>query len=237
MPASPNRLRHGMGHPRLPSDATGPGTGVSSRTPTGTVSGSAPVKQQVIPVSVMDAFYQMLPSPNLQQISENISNRFSANDLNEGLVIGSIKTRPQQVYIYTNISFYALIPGSGLNSPSVTLTEHQLSGLVRFDLTIDNTSPMNLVAQAESPYNDPLFPRGSKLSGWQTLNNDFGSTRYGSAFALYARSQQVMSITMRAVQRNRFPRFVIDRVGFEMHGYVSSEGDFDEMWRRTVRTK
>jgi len=185
----------------------------------------------------MDAFYQMLPSPNLQQMSIKKENRFSANDLNDGLIIGSVTTRPQQVYIYTNITFHALIPGSGLNTPSITLTEHQLSGLILFDLTIDNTSPMNLGAQTESPYNDPLFPRGSEIAGWQTLNRDFGATRYGSAFALYARSQQVLNITMKAVQRNRFPRFVIDRIGFELHGYVSSEGDFDEVWRRTVGPK
>lgn len=234
MPASPNRLRHGMGHPRLPSDVTAPGKGASPRTPTGEPPAGAPKKPQVVPVSVMDAFYQMLPSPNIQQQALAKENRFAANDLNDGLIIGSIVTRPQQVYIWTNISFYALIPGSGMNTPSVSLSDHQLSGLIRFDLTIDNTSPMNLAAQTESPYNDPLFVRGNTISGWQTLNRDFGATRYGSAFALYARSQQVTNITMRAVQRNRMPRFVIDRIGFEMHGYVTPEGDFDQLWRRTV---
>lgn len=251
MPAHPNRLLHGMGHPRLPSQVTGPGAGASPRTPTGTPASSiastpgavatvtaqaAPVSQrrQIIPVSVMDAFYQMLPSPNIQQQSISKENKFAAQDLDDGLVIGSVTTRTNQVYIWTNIMFYALTPGAAMNAPPVQLTERQLSGLIRFDLTIDNTSPMNLIAASESPYTDPLFVTQGDLAGWQTLNRDFGSSRYGSAFALYARSQQVTNITMRAVQRGRYPRFVIDRVGFELHGYVASEGEFDTLWRKNV---
>jgi len=236
MPASPNRLLHGMGHPRLPSNAIVTPTGVVAKSSSGGAA-AASAAPNVVPVAVLDAFYQMLPSPNIQQQAISKENRFSANDLNDGLIIGTYTTRDQQVYIWTDVRFYALVPGIGMNSPPVSLTEYQLSGLIRFVFTINNVSPMNLIADTESPYTDPNFPLQGDLTGWQKLNNNFGSTRYGSAFALYARSQQVTTITMMAVQRNRFPRFSIDRIGFELHGYVAPEADFDSIWRKTIGVK
>lgn len=192
-------------------------------------------KGGVVPVSVIDAFFQMLPTPDIQQQAIMSEIPYIAIDTNEGLDIGLIATRPEQVYIWTDLTFYAMTPGDGMCSPPVHLDMHSLSGLLRFDLTIDNTSPMNLTANGATPYEDPAnFSNLGGQSGWQTLDRDFGSTRYGSAFALYARSQQVTKINMKAVQRERFPRFVIDRIGFEIHGYVASEGDFEEVWRRTI---
>ena len=189
---------------------------------------------QVIPVSIIDAFYQMLPTPDIQQQALQAEVLFNSADTNEGLVIGSIVTRPQQVYIWTDLTFYGMIPGDGMASPAGQLDMHQLSGLLRFELNIDNRNPMALTTANASPYIDPLFTNDGPKSGWATLDRKFGSTRYGSAFALYARSQQVTAITMMAVQRERFPRFVLDRIGFEIHGYVASEGDFDEVWRKTI---
>jgi len=238
MPRSPNRLLHGTGHPRLPSPAmvAGGGATPAQRTPTGIVQPSQPEtnRNRIIPVSVINAFFQMLPSPDIQQQAIARENTFAAVDLDEGLVVGTIVTRPQQVYIWTDVFYYAVIPGPGMASPPVQLTEYQLSGLVRFDLTIDDRNPMNLTANTASPYFDPLYPTQGNLSGWQVLNQNFGSTRYGSAFALYARSQQVTTITMKAVQRGRYPRFPITKVGVQIHGYVASEGNFDEVWRRTI---
>jgi len=193
-------------------------------------------RRQSVPVHLIDAFYQTLPSPDIQQqaiSSETNFNFFTVEQVN-GLVIGNIETRPQQVYIWTDLTFYALIPGDGMAAPPAQLDMHQLSGLLRFTLEIDNTDPMNLVSNPESPYVDPRWPSQGLKSGWSTLDRDFGSTRYGSAFALYARSGQRTRISMKAVQTNRPPRFVLDRIGYEIHGYVSSEADFDEVWRRTI---
>lgn len=246
MAKNPNRLLHGMGHPRLPSQAMVAGSGASptaKRTPTGlkkdgsgtTIGPSA--KRQTISVNIVDAFYQMLPSPDIQQIAIQSENRFEWFDVSvtDGLTIYQIATRPQQVYIWTDLTFYAMVPGDGMSSPPGQLDMHQLSGLLRFELEIDNTSPMRLTTYTESPYDDPNYPRpGGPQSGWATLDRDFGATRYGSAFALYARSQQVTRISMKAVQRTRPPRFVIQKIGFEIHGYVASEADFDEVWRKTI---
>jgi hypothetical protein len=193
-------------------------------------------RRQAIPVNVLDAFYQMLPAPDIQQqaiASENVFN-FSDVEGVDGLVVGDIETRSQQVYIWTDLTFYALIPGEGMASPPWQLDMHQLSGLLRFTLEIDNTDPMNLTSNSESPYVDPAYPSQGLQSGWGTLDRDFGSTRYGSAFALYARSGQRTRISMKAVQRDRPPRFALDRIGYEIHGYVASEADFDEIWRRTI---
>jgi hypothetical protein len=189
-----------------------------------------------MPVNVLDAFYQMLPSPDIQQQAISAENRFVFADVSgvDGQTVGNIVTRPQQVYIWTNLTFYALIPGEGMGSPPAQLEMHQLSGLLRFSVEIDNTDPMNLVGNPESPYNDPNYPSQGNQSGWSTLDQNFGSTRYGSAFALYARSGQRTRISMRTVQADRAPRFVLDRVGYEIHGYVASEADFDELWRRTI---
>lgn len=240
MARSPNRLGVGPGHPRLPSPAMVAGGGASppQRTPTGinpqTVGKAS--QSKIVPVTIIDAFFQMLPAPDIQQQAIQSENRFSFNDVQiaEGLTIGQIETRPQQVYIWTDLTFYALIPGEGMCSPPAQLDMHQLSGLLRFTLDIDNISPMNLVTQTESPYMDPLYPRQPFQSGWTTMDRDFGATRYGTAFALYARSGQLTRISMKAVQTSRPPRFVLDRIGFEIHGYVASEGDFDEVWRRTI---
>lgn len=234
MPKNPNRLVHGMGHSRLPSQAEVSGWGASpgQRTP---VAGQ-PVRQQAIPVNVLDAFYQMLPAPDIQQqaIAREVRFNFSDVEQVDGLVIGDIATRPQQVYIWTDLTFYALVPGEGMAAPPTQMDMHQLSGLLRFTLEIDNTDPMNLTTNPESPYDDPAFPLQGNQSGWGTLDRDFGSTRYGSAFALYARSGQRTRISMKAIQINRAPRFVLDRIGYEIHGYVCSEADFDEIWRRTI---
>jgi hypothetical protein len=246
MPRNPNRLRHGMGHSRLPSQAQvergAPTRTPTGRPPTGVGGGVNPnmmgqgARRQSIPVHIIDAFYQLLPNPDIQQqaISEETAFSFQQVEEVDGLTIGNIATRPQQVYIWTDLTFYALIPGEGITSPPTQLDMHQLSGLLKFTLEIDNTDPMNLVTNPESPYDDPLWPSQGLQSGWGTLDRDFGSTRYGSAFALYSRSGQRTRISMKAVQTNRPPRFVLHRIGYEIHGFVASEGDFDEVWRRTV---
>jgi hypothetical protein len=251
MPRNPNRLRHGMGHSRLPSQAQVAGEVSPRRTPTGIVKQPAPSpfgegidprmmgmrgRRQSIPVHVIDAFFQMLPTPGIQQqaiSSETRFNFFSVETV-DGLTIGEIPTRDQQVYIWTDLTFYALIPGEGMASPPSQLDMHQLSGLLKFTLEIDNIDPMNLVSNPESPYDDPRWPAQGLQSGWGTLDRDFGATRFGTAFALYARSGQRTRISMKAVQTNRPPRFALDRIGYEIHGYVASEADFDEVWRKTV---
>lgn len=253
MPRNPNRFRPGMGHPRLPSQAQVSGGGASpvQRTPTGIKAPAAQAgndekkgqgiqsngrRRSVIPVSIVDAFYQMLPNPSIQQqaIKGEVAFSFFDVQTEEGLEISNIETRSQQVYIWTNLSFYALIPGDGMSSPPSQMSMHQLSGLLRFTLQIDNISPMNLITASASPYVDPLYGATGFLDGWDTLDRDFGATRYGSAFALYARSGQRTRVSMKAVDRTRPPRFVLNKIGYEINGYVASEADFDEVWRRTT---
>jgi len=170
MPRNPNRLRHGMGHSRLPTQIQPAGGAVApQRTPTGKQApqpgpGIDPRmtgpggKRQSLPVHLIDAFYQMLPAPSIQQQAISEETNFSFQQVEEvnGLAIGNIETRPEQVYIWTNLTFYALIPGEGMASPPIQLDMHQLSGLLRFTLEIDNIDPITLVSNPESPYNDLL---------------------------------------------------------------------------------
>jgi hypothetical protein len=248
MPRNPNRFRPGMGHPRIPSQvqvSVGGGTptgikapdvkaGADGKRDRGTQSNGR--RHSVIPVSIVDAFYQMLPNPSIQQqaIKGEVAFSFFDVQTEDGLEISNIATRSQQVYIWTNLNFYALIPGDGMSAPPTQMDMHQLSGLLRFTLQIDNISPMNLITSSVSPYIDPLYGDAGFLDGWDTLDRDFGATRYGSAFALYARSGQRTRISMKAVDRTRPPRFVLNRIGYEINGYVASEADFDEVWRRTT---
>jgi hypothetical protein len=192
-------------------------------------------RRQSMPVHIIDAFYQMLPTPDIQQqaISSEIRFNFAEVETVNGLTIGEIETRPHQVYIWTDLTFYALMPGEGMAAAPVDLTMHQLSGLLKFTLEIDNIDPMNLVSNPESPYDDPNYPSQGIQSGWGTLDRDFGATRYGTSFALYAHSGQRTRISMKAVQTNRAPRFVLDRIGYEIHGYVTSGADFYDVWHRT----
>jgi len=238
MPRDPNLLRHGPGHSRMPSQAVVGKTSGQIRTPIPgqkKPTGPALLAGGVVPVSVIDAFYQMLPSPDIQQQAIQNSIAYNQDEIGTGLALRTITTRPQQVYIWTDLTFYATIPGDGMSSPPAQLAKHQLDGLFRFNVQIDDINPMNLVTDTASPYNDPAqWTQPGLQSGWATLDRDFGSTRYGSAFALYARSQQITKITLENVIVGNNPRFVIDRIGFELHGYVASEGDFDELWRRTI---
>jgi hypothetical protein len=104
---------------------------------------------------------------------------------------------------------------------------------MRFNLKIDNRSPMNLSCNAVSPYTDPAYTAPGDLAGWQVLDTRFGSIRAGS-FALYARSNQDITIHIEGVQHNRWPRFPISKIGFHLHYYSVSESDFEFIWRSTV---
>jgi len=236
MPRNPNRLVVGPKHSRLPAQVVQDQQRMQPRTPLPPSKKRAPIA----PVSIVDAFYQMLPTPDLQQQSISGEMKFGMTDIinagQNGLSMREIVTRDQQVYIWTNVTFYALQPGDGMAGAPRQMSTHQLSGLLRFNVQIDNLSPMNLICEPMNPNQPTAGSKNGFKAGWTTLDRDFGATRYGSAFALYARSLQRTKVTVSLQYLNPplSPRFVIDRLGFELHGYVASEGDFDMVWRRTV---
>lgn len=191
---------------------------------------------QVIPVSVIDAFFQELPELSIQPIVKTMEGQFALVVDNpwdpDTSTIQPIRlsffTVPQQfVYIIVDVVYYAVVPGAGLNDPPASLTAEQLAGIARFDLTFGNRQPARFDCSMLSPYANPGTSPVLR-TGWPFIETKFGPQRT-TGFAIYARSSQEVLVT---VQMDDFPLFTISKFGAHMHGYAVPEGAFEDIFVR-----
>jgi len=186
---------------------------------------------QAIPVKQLFTFFQSLPTPDLQQITRTVEGRWQTSTPTTGsLILASFAVPAQTVFIITDVLYYALCPSALYEGPLVALEEHQLAGLVRFDLSFNQTSPMETQATTASPY-AAASTAASERSGWPMLNVPFGARR-SSGFALFARSQQVVNVT---AYIDVSPRFAISKLGAHLHGFSAPESRFEEAFRKPTQ--
>lgn len=191
---------------------------------------------QVIPVSVVDAFFQQLPELSIQPIIKTMEAQYTLIiddpwDPNTGTITPiqmSFFTVPAQyVYIIVDVVYYAVVPGADLNAPPGALTAEQLAGIARFDLTFGDRQPARFDCQMVSPYANP-GTTPTLRTGWPFVETKFGPQRT-TGFAIYARSSQEVLVTVRF---DDFPLFMITKLGAHMHGYAVPEGAFEDIFMR-----
>lgn len=191
-----------------------------------------PSPPQVVPVSVVSAYTQDLPKPGLQQLSLVQETHFNEIDFRtgNGFIFGTLNIPNEFVWVILDLYFYVVVPATGMNAPPVSLTDYQVSGLLQFELKIDDRDPMRLNSRTLNPYlNVFLFQAIPERSGWPILNQTFGSQRQ-DIFALYARNRQRINTYCRPTTRSVTPRFPITKVGSVFNGFAMPESEFDSIW-------
>ena len=153
---------------------------------------------------VLDAFYQLLPHPSVQQVVRSYSAYFNPQSFQNAGDSGVIAlyTPPEgSVLIATDLQIFAV------GGPSPLAIE---TGRPRLYRTTD-------------PGHESLS------SGWGKLESPIGSSR---GFALYARGQRQLAVTVALRETGQAPRFVLSSIGAECQGYTVSESIFDRLWLR-----
>lgn len=196
----------------------------------------APVQkvQTVLPVRIIDAVLQQLPNPALQQLGETVEFPY---DVSEWTVAGQERFTPvltvpdTEVYIITDVIFYALRAGTLPASPPVLLDDYALSSTFLFDITFSRMSAMRLITTPVETYPTGPIPQTLQArSGWARLNSNFGATRT-VPFALYAHAGQEIHTKTILTTPTQLPPFGLLKIGCTVSGIALSATSFDRIWQ------
>ena len=239
-----NRWQQQGGHPNGPVPAVrgkgGSRTAPKSKKPQPTgvpKKGTVPTPQRVIPVRVLQAFYEALPAPQVQQLSI-AEEAYYSNEIFVGgdpLVLASFTIPQQVVYVFTDVEFYALTPPEGIVGPPQALTTYDLAGMLTVRIEFSGRTPLLMRYRPFNPYNaGPVAGSNvyvNPLSGWGFLDETFGAQRT-SGFALYGRSSEVAQFSILPPTLSQLPRFPISRLGIKLFGFAVPETIFDSLWHK-----
>ncbi|MFQ5479568.1 MAG: hypothetical protein ACE5E4_13245, partial [Candidatus Binatia bacterium] len=150
----------------------------------------------------------------------------------ESFTLSSLTVPQQQTWVFTDVDYYGIIPPNGLFGPPTQLPDAALVGLVRFELLFAGTAPMKTEAKLISAY-ATAFQVPQDSSGWSWLQSPVGPRRVGG-FGLYAKAQERLSVEAHILNRPKFP---INKVGVNMHGFSIPSSMFEETWRRNMGTR
>jgi len=191
-----------------------------------------PPRPRMLPVKVIQAFYQNLPDDSMQQIAHASELRYSnASMTSDGLVQLVTLTVPElTVYVLTDVEYYAIAPPSGMGAAPVPLNPYALAGMVQFRLEFNKRPPMYMVHDTVGGY----VPVTSNLdqNGWGFLDTKFGAART-SGFAVYARGGEVIDLYAVATAVDQLPQFPIQKFGVKLNGFSVNENAFDSIWLST----
>ncbi len=240
-----NRWQQQGGHPNGPVPAVRGKGGTRTAPkrkrpqPTGapTKAQPAPAKQRIIPVRVLQAFYEELPAPQVQQLAIAREARYDGEIFVGGdpLILASFAIPQQVVYVFTDVEFYALTPPEGLVGPPQPLNPYALAGMLTLRIDFSGRTPLLLEYLPYNPYNAGPGAASNvynnPLSGWGFLDETFGAQRT-SGFALYGRSSEIASFSILPPTLSQLPRFPIDRLGIKLFGFAVPEAEFDKLWHK-----
>lgn len=188
-----------------------------------------PPRPRMLPVKVIQAFYQNLPDESLQQLAHASELRYSNTSMvSDGQVALTTLTVPNlTVYVFTDVEFYATAPGPGMGAAPVQLNPYTLTGSIVFRFEFNNRPPMYMRHNAVGPY----VPATSAINsnGWGFLDTKFGAER-STGFAVYARGGEIVSLYAVATAIDQLPQFPITKFGVKLNGFSVNENAFDSTW-------
>ncbi len=188
---------------------------------------------KVIPVQVINTVLQNLPNPDLQQFGVTREIPYDPNNWTDSLQVRdyTILTVPNGVnYVITDAVFYALRAGIDPAAPLIALEDYQLAGAFTFDLIFSGVARMQLETDpVEINATGPVPLQMPRMSGWSTLNQNFGATRT-APFALYGEEAQEISARITLTHNTQIPQFALTKFGISLSGLTVSTTAFDKIW-------
>lgn len=182
---------------------------------------------KIIKVDVGNLFLKSMPNPSTQQISIVNEVWFDyTKNRNEEIVIGTDSVTEGQVYVITDVEFYAIGPSSNLCSQPTYINSDCLSGSISFDILFSSMSPLRMQGNVISIYageNSSI----TNQSGWPFLNKKFGSER-SLTWGIYANENVEMKALARIIEP---PREIIYTLGYRMSGFSMMVRNFDDLLR------
>lgn len=181
---------------------------------------------KVIPVKEMDSWLRSLPSDTIPQklISDEIRYNHALN-VGQGMTLSQTQVDKDTVWVFSDVEFYATAPRSAMNAPPKNLDPEALVGILRIELKFGGNAPLQTDARRMSPYATP-GQTAATTSGWPWLQTPFGVQRM-PAFALYATSEVQVDVI---VTVEALPRFPIERIGVNLHGFTVPAALFSRAW-------
>jgi len=165
----------------------------------------------------LGAFFEALPPQTLQFLSHSGEVRITAANLIAGnaIEISRLRVPENYAFVITDVQYYGLVPSRYLNAPLIPLLPEQLTGLIRFDLIIQDRQPMRSTGDYVDPYS--LAPE-TISEGWPYTELSPTSSR--DVFVLYAKSK--MTVVAKAWV-DVVPRFWLSVLGVRFTGYTLPE--------------
>lgn len=162
------------------------------------------------PSKHLGAFFETLPPQALQFLSHTGQVRTTAQNLVAGnsIEISKVRVPENFAWVITDVQYYGLVPSLFPAAPLIPLLPEQLSGLLRFDLVIQDRQAMRSTHDLAQ----------TKTEGWSFLETSPTSTR--DVFALYAKSK--MSVVAKAWV-DVVPTFWLSAIGVRLTGYTLPE--------------
>jgi len=194
------------------------------------VGGPEAPRPREIPINWFDAWLQQLPKASIVQLFGVQEARYDHTlTQNQTFSVGTMTVARQQVWIFTDIEYYAMTPAAGMSAPPAQLPQEALHGILRIDLTFGGKTPYHVDSSRLLGYATP-GQQPTTRSGWPWLQKVFGAQRMPS-FAVYARSEE--EVRLEGVVED-VPRFPIVKVGVNLHGFTLPEALFDDIWKGMI---
>jgi hypothetical protein len=185
-------------------------------------------QDRTVRVASLNAFFESLPPESVTHFSKVYDRPFNQGwPTNTNFEVLKTRVGQEQVWCLTDVFYYAVSPGSGMNAAPIELDAPSLTGLFSFDLLFNGRSPMVTAVQTYSPY----ISRSERLdinfgvTGYPFLEREFGAQR-ASGFALYAKANEKITVRARILDEPQFP---ITKIGAQIHGFTVPASLFDRV--------
>lgn len=180
---------------------------------------------RIIKVDIGNLFLRSMPNPSAQQICITNEAWFDYTKVrDEEIVLGSDNVTEGQIYVITDVEFYAIGPSSSLFSQPIYINSNSLSGSISFDILFSSMSPLRMQGNVISVYageNSSI----TNQSGWPFLNKKFGSER-SLTWGIFANENVEIKALARIIEP---PRNIIYSLGYRMNGFSIMASDFNEL--------
>jgi len=183
----------------------------------------------VLRVKEIDDFLTQFPNPSVQHFTRHESvlwnpNLFAGN--NVVFQMFEAKVPDNMVWVVTDVQWYIIVPGPGLNSPPRMLNEAGVYGQMYFQILFNNITPLELEGEYANVFGvgNPPIAFG-RVNGWPFLRRDIGEEC--PCFAIYARTGSRVTGQFTTTAFQTFP---ITAVGTRINGFSLPMNVFSTIW-------
>jgi hypothetical protein len=186
----------------------------------------------VVRSKAIDEFLTQFPTPSIQHFTRHESVLWDPFQFGfAGAIIQTFEAivPNNMVYVLTDVQWFAIVPGPGLNSPPQMLNEAGVYGQMYFQILFNGITPLELEGEYANITGAPTTQATGRVNGWPFLLRDVGEEC--PCFAVYAKSGARVTGRLVTTSSQTFP---ITAIGTRINGFSLPMNVFSTIWERGV---